>query len=231
MAQSAVGEQTQLNRRGTLSSVVVDHIRRLVVEGQLQPGDRVYEVELANTLGVSRGPVREALKHLASTKLLVDAPNHGASIARLTLDQVREYYAVRELLEGRAAAEAAERMEPGEREQLLEVVAKHAEKLEAHPELDYPQSEDDWDFHSLVLKGSRNALIAQICGTDLRDVFMLLRARYGGRRRRGMLALEEHRGIAAMIAKGNREAAELLMRQHIRASMEAFVERLEAHTE
>jgi DNA-binding GntR family transcriptional regulator len=82
----------------------------------------------------------------------------------------------------------------------------------------YPRGGSDWDFHLLILKGARNAVIWRICGDELRDMFSLLRNQHGSSPGRGYQALKEHRWIAEAIVAGNADFASLLMAQHIRAS-------------
>jgi DNA-binding GntR family transcriptional regulator len=87
-----------LNRR-TLHDEVVDRVRNLVIEGQLAPGARIHESQLGNALGVSRTPLREALKVLASEGLIELVPGRGAVVKRLTQEDVRDMLDVLDALE------------------------------------------------------------------------------------------------------------------------------------
>lgn len=211
-------------RSGYLTQRAAELIRLMVKDGQLRSGDRVNELDLATRLGMSRGPVREAVRRLSSSGLLVEEPNIGARVVSLSPEYIGELYLVRELLESQAAAEAAQVMTEEECRGVQDLLDRHQRQLDDGRSNEYSMSPEDWDFHRLVLQGSRNRLITRICGNDLRDAFLLLRARYGRRSARGHQALREHRQIADAILAKNPEVAAVLMRQHIRASRDAFLE-------
>ncbi len=196
----------------------VEHIRALLATGQLCSNDRVNEVEIASSLGISRGPVREAIQRLASSGLLVAEPNMGSRVVALDEEAARALYEVRELLEALSAGLAAQRMTQAERHALIEMLDAHEAAMVEQGSNAYPAGSSDWDFHLTVLKGSRNEVAWRICGNDLRDLLTLLRARHGKSKGRGKRALQEHRWIAEAILQGQADLASTLMAQHIRAS-------------
>ncbi|MDH5750163.1 MAG: GntR family transcriptional regulator [Rhodospirillales bacterium] len=202
-----------------LADQAAEMIRSLISEGALGPGDRVNELELSQKLGISRGPVREAVRRLASTGLLEQEPNSGSRVISPDRDFIWELFTVRESLESLAARLAAERMTDEERKELTDVLAYHETLMAENQSPAYSHGGTDWDFHLLILKGSRNKLVWRICGNDLRDLFSLLRAQHGIHSEdRAGRALQEHRWIVEAITAGNADLATLLMAQHIRAS-------------
>jgi DNA-binding GntR family transcriptional regulator len=92
-----------------LSRRIVDALKRVIIGGQLRPGDRVLETELAEQLGVSRGPVREAFRQLEQEGLLVSYPHRGTFVAKMSADEMEEVYALRAHLEAFAARRVAAR--------------------------------------------------------------------------------------------------------------------------
>ena len=100
------------SRRRSGAHVVSDVLRERIVSGQLEPGVRLFEPELARTLNVSRTPVREALRTLTAEGLLSQLPTGGVAVAALDVDQLEDVYQVRAALEGLIARQACERMTP-----------------------------------------------------------------------------------------------------------------------
>lgn len=204
------------------------YLREAIISGKLRPGARLSEVDLASQLGVSRGPVREAIRRLAAGRLLTQAPNQSARVIELDEQSVMNVYELREAIESMAAGAAAVRMTDAEREQLDRVLTAHSENFVGSQSDSYPSGINDWDFHHLVLSGSRNELALRICAGDLRDLLALLRAGHRNIKGRGSRALQEHRWIADAIIAGHADLAQTLMAQHIRNSREGFLEQWRA---
>lgn len=215
--EDIVGKEQNGEAR-SLSERAFAFIRKLIYDGSLGPGDRINELEISQKLGVSRGPIREAIRRMTSSGLLTFEPNLGARVVVLSADDVAQLYDVREALEARAAALAAARMTDAERRTLLETLTAHDAQMTEENSTSYPRGSADWDFHLLILRGARNDVIWQICGDELRDIFSLLRSQHGSSQGRGRKALQEHRWIAEAVVAGNGDLAGLLMAQHIRAS-------------
>ncbi len=203
---------------GLLADKCLEHIRSLIASGQLGEGERVNEAEIAQRLGVSRGPVREAIRRLSASGLLVPETNFGTRVAQLETHSVISLFEVRESLESMCAGLAADRMTLRERRKLARILDEHESTMSERNADAYPSGPDDWDFHLAILTGARNEFAWRICGQEFRDLFSLLRARHGRNAARGRRALVEHRWIAEAVIAGNADLAALLMRQHIRSS-------------
>jgi len=201
-----------------LADRVLSYIRSEIYEGRISTGDRINELEISQKLGMSRGPVREAIRLLSSSGLLTYEANIGARVVSPDENGVAQLYDVREALESTAARLAAVHMTPVERETLMLTLDAHEAQMTEASSNSYPRGNADWDFHLLILRGSRNDVIWRICGDELRDMFSLLRSRHGSSPGRGRRALQEHRWIAEAVVAGDADLAATLMAQHIRAS-------------
>ena len=202
---------------------MLEHIRQLLATRRLTPGARVNEAEIAASLGISRGPVREAIMRLSSSGILIASPNVGSRVVALDECSARALYEVREALESLSARLAAERMTDAERRGLSDLLEAHVSAMQGNEMDAYPAGSSDWDFHLAILKGSRNDVAWRICGSDLRDLLSLLRAQHGRSAGRGKRALQEHLWIRDAIVTGEADLAGTLMAQHIRASRDSLL--------
>jgi DNA-binding GntR family transcriptional regulator len=138
---------------GHVQEAVVDRIRDMIVSGQLKPGDRLRQDELAETFGVSTMPIREALRQLQAEGLVSFQPRRGAAVATLSVSEYEEIYRIREELEILAcgwAAEDFDRIPTDKLRNLLEEI----EKAEAHPEDVYPRLQLVREFFFTVFEAS-----------------------------------------------------------------------------
>src|ERR1700756_4039429 len=109
----------------SLVDVVAERIEEAIISGALEPGSRLSEQGLAAQLGVSRGPLREAIRRLEGRKLLERTPNIGVRVAALSLKDLNEILQIREALEGMAAALAAANMSDAELAALKKLLDEH----------------------------------------------------------------------------------------------------------
>lgn len=202
-------------REKSLSERTVDRLRELVVNGYLRPGDRLNEVEIATSLGVSRGPVREAVQRLASDGLLVLVSHRGAFVPKLTPVELAELYEVRAALECMAVRLAAERGSSGAVDELREMLDSTRRIFEAGDEVPYPT---DIDFHRKVIEISGNAMLLDHA-SRVHLQLTLARSRSGYDPVRARAAYEEHIQITDLIAAGDPEASDRAMRAHLKRSL------------
>lgn len=203
---------------GTLAEQVFHRLRRQIVEGEIPPGTKISEPELSRTLGISRGPLREAIGRLEAGGLLVRRANVGARVVELSLDQLLEIFLIREALEGLAARLAAERMPEAEIEELRHLLAQHRAQVEQEAGRAYFQKEGDLDFHYRIVQGSRNERLIQLLCDDLYYLVRMYRYQFGMASPRARRGLQEHEHILEAIAERDPEMAEILMHRHVRAS-------------
>lgn len=148
------------------------HLRGAILAGSLLPGTRISEPGLAQELGISRTPVREALQRLSQEGLVELLPNKGARVRVLSANEVREVYDVRALLEGEAAALAAQNATQAELDGLERLLLA----LDALPKDAYNQQmQIDFDFHTALVEAAHNKTLARIYA-DLRSSLTLIRS-------------------------------------------------------
>lgn len=202
----------------TLAEQVFHRLRSQIVEGEIPPGSKISEPELSRTLGISRGPLREAIGRLEAGGLLVRRANVGARVVELSLDQLLEIFLIREALEGLAARLAAERMPEQEIDELKGLLEQHRIQVEQEAGRAYFQKEGDLDFHYRIVQGSRNERLIQLLCDDLYHLVRMYRYQFGMASPRARRGLQEHVHILDAIRERDAEMAEMLMRGHVRAS-------------
>lgn len=194
----------------TLREVVADEIRDMIRRGDLQPGERLLEDRLAEQLGVSRNPVREALRALENTGLVEVRPRRGAHVATLDPERAVELLELRAELEAFAAKLAARRRTP---EQLDEIRAVLDSGREATAASDVVKAASAHrQFHLAIERAAANSYLGPAveplrAQTEL--VFSLLVDR------RGIVGWSEHVDILAAIEAGDPDAAQRATRRHM----------------
>jgi DNA-binding GntR family transcriptional regulator len=152
---------------GTLAENVFRLIQAAIVKGEIAPGSKISEPELARTYGISRGPLREAIHRLEGQKLLVRVPHVGARVVSLSHAELIELYEIRESLEGMACRLAAERMSEAEIDELRRVLSTHERDEAFQAGVGYYQQEGDFDFHYRIIQGSGNRTLAKLLCDEL----------------------------------------------------------------
>ena len=190
-----------------------------IEDGNLPPGTRLREAELAERLSISRTPVREALKRLELQGLVAHEPHHGAVVASLEYGQITEMYLLREVLEGtaaRLAAQHATAVEIGVLERMVETDRSL---------IDQPRrlAQTNRRFHQQVRDTARNRYLGSALEA-LRLSLALLAGTTLGAPGRAAQSVEEHGAIVERIAVRDPDGAEQAARQHI---LNAFRTRVE----
>jgi len=210
----------------TLAERVFEQIQTAVVKGDIAPGARISEQYLADRFGVSRGPLREAMRRLEARKLIKKIPHAGATVVDLSLEELIEIYQVRESLEALACKLAAQEMTEEEIAELKQVLQKHEQQNELQEGIGYYQKEGDLDFHYRIVQGSKNqVLIDLLCG-DLYHLVRMYRYQFSTSSSRPKKAFLEHHRIIEAIESRDSEMAEILMKRHIASSRENVEQRL-----
>lgn len=200
----------------SVADLAYERIRGLVLSGELAPGTRLGQVELAGRLGISRTPVREALRRLGGEGLVEGHSNRGFRVADLGLSAVLRRLEVREILEPGIARLAAERRTEGHLEQLQGSIERERRArggVEAH--------DASRDFHVTLARASGNEEIVRI----LESLWLVEVGRRLLSRRTAVSDwqsedVEEHREIAAAVAEGRAEDAGHLMAGHVRRAVQ-----------
>jgi DNA-binding GntR family transcriptional regulator len=215
----------------SLVDVVAERIEAAIISGALEPGSRLSEQGLAASLGVSRGPLREAIRRLEGRKLLERTPNIGVRVAALSLKDLNEILQIREALEGLACALAAENMTDAEIAGLKKLLDDHERQKSVQEGKGYYQESKDFDFHFRIVTGSRNERLAQMLLGDLYYLLRIYRYKSSTKPGRAMKALQEHREVVAAIVARDPGLAERKMREHLRNARLYVEEQLAAQAD
>lgn len=197
-----------------------------IISGRLPPGERVRETALAADLGVSRTPVRDALRRLEQDRLIVSVSGPAYEVYRPTIQDLTDLYAARAILEGGAAAAAAGR-QPTPEVALMTEVLQQMRQAYATGET-RSVLELDMQFHELLLAAAGNPVLIELhdhLSTRLRQV----RSLSGDIAARQTSVLEQHMSIIEAVRSGSGTAAEEATRAHIMSvymgAREAFLEK------
>ena len=210
----------------TLSSNVFDQLRADIIRGALPPGTKINEPQLSKQYGISRGPLREAIRRLEGCKLVEIKPNAGAKVISLNTQQAIEIYQIRESLEGLACNLAAARVSPEDISKLRAVLARHEEQIASVEGREYYQKEGDLDFHFLIVQLSGNARLFNLLCEELYHLLRLYRRQTSTEPTRPIQAFREHHHIVDALEQGDGELAELLMKRHISSAKNTLLKQL-----
>ncbi len=196
----------------TLSSVAMAKIIGLIRGGELLPGDIVNETDLAKQFGISRGPVREAVRQLQGRKLITREPYQRARVVRLDFAQIREIYELRECLEGMACRLATLKMSDAALADLMAAVelAKGPDNYSL-VDTDYP-----FNFHEAIVNACGNSKIRQALSGELYDLDPAVPLEHAHPRAGGRAHSRDHWQICRAMQARDADLAESLMRAHIR---------------
>ncbi len=208
-----------MNARASLSKVVGDKIRGQILDGKLRPGERLVEDRLSAELGVSRVPVREALRELSAEGLVRLERHRGASVTEVTPQMVAELVEVRALLEGLNARLAAQRHDP----EIVRLLGEVLKRGNAAADSGSPEhlARLNAEFHERLAEASRNSVLSDVM-RGLRERTSLAFALNGKSRARE--DWQEHAGILAAVIAGDGELAALLATRHVHTAAAAFAE-------
>lgn len=208
----------------TETESVVDGVRRLVLSGHYASGDRLGEVELAATLGVSRTPVREALRLLTAQGLVEITPNKGARVVAWSLAELEEIFALRAQVEGLAARRATERVTPEELDELERLAVEHATATGAGPGCDVEQVyELNALFHGRIVQAAGGGTSLTSVVSSLVHSVVLHRTLHTFDDMAMKRSSRHHIEIVAAMRNRDPEWAECVMRGHLLAARAALL--------
>lgn len=200
----------EFQRPHSVREAAYSRLRESILGGLLTPGERISEPGLAEQLGISRTPVREALQRLAQEGLVELSPGRGARVRVLTPEEVLEVYEVRALLESEAARLAATNATKAE----LKGLEQYLKTLSSLPKESYTQQmQVDFDFHTALVKASHNRLLARIY-QDLRATLALVRSNMQTRSQHPVTR-KQHQAILQALQARDPKAAARAVREHV----------------
>ena len=208
-------EPIKLDAYKPLREVVSETLRQAIKDGVLKPGERLMEIQLADELGVSRTPIREAIRKLELEGFVVMVPRRGTYVADISLKDIAQVFEIRSALEELAAGLAAERITPDELEYLERILVEINEYID-NDEFD-KIVDTDVRFHDVLYHASRNQRLVDILN-NLRE--QMLRFRSISMHYPGRLAAtwEEHRQMVENIAEHNSAMARKVAKKHMENS-------------
>lgn len=195
-----------------LRDVVFNTLRQAILRGEMEPGERLMEIQLAQKLGVSRTPIREAIRKLELEGLVVMIPRKGAEVAHITEKDMRDVLEVRCTLEELAVTLACKNVT---NEKISELVAANKVFESAIISKDVVNIVDaDVQFHDIIYAMTDNARLIQIIN-KLREQMYRYRLEYVKDARTHSILISEHNDIIEQLGKKNVEDAKNVVRQHI----------------
>jgi DNA-binding GntR family transcriptional regulator len=205
-------------RRGEKGTQVAEHVTAGIRQGRYAPGQRLVEAELTAELGVSRGPVREAFRQLASDGVIEIVPHRGALVRRLSMREALELFEIRTALEALAAGCAARNMADGcIRERFASATAFIWNDTPRYSTSDYIS--ENQAFHSAIYDAASNLELVRL-NNQLHLSLIMSQIRSALTSEIIATSLTEHRKIAEAILAGDQKQAERASREHLKRAME-----------
>lgn len=208
----------------TVVEYTIGALRDAIKEGRFAPGQRLIVADVTRTFGVSAGPVREAIRRLTGEGLIDITPHKGAMVRQFSLDEVREIFELREMVEGLAARLAAFRIDQGDNRARLEACR---DAMEAATRTAIGYVGHNHDLHDLIADLAGNRKVREIA-TQLTLPIYRMRFHHLMDFSYIRVSRDEHERVIAAILEGDERAAEEAMRAHIRASGQAMIATLKA---
>lgn len=204
--------QGGLHQYKPLGDIVFEFLRDAILTGKLKPGERLMEIALAEKLGVSRTPVREAMKKLEQENFIEMVPRKGAYVADINAKDMLDVLEIRALLEGFASSLAATRMSEKEVKDLERLVEKFEKAIVAQDK--ESMIETDNKFHDLIYRSTRNDKLTEII-KGLQDQFHRFRIIYFSEFDDYAQIAEGHKLILKAIKNQDSQTARQLAEAHI----------------
>lgn len=215
--------EVTMNEYLPLRDVVFNTLRRAILRGELKPGERLMEIQLANKLGVSRTPIREAIRKLELEGLVLMVPRKGAEVAEITEKNLRDVLEVRCALEELAVQLACDRIDEARMQQLLDAAA-HFRNILGTADIT-ELGEADEAFHDVIFQATDNRRLIQLLN-NLREQMYRYRIEYLKKKECYPQLLEEHAAIIQAIREHDKAKATEITVQHINNQVDTVVDTL-----
>lgn len=207
-----------------LRELVCENIRQAIIDGTFSPGERLMEIQLADEMGVSRTPVREAIRKLELEGFVVMIPRRGTYVADISIKDITEIYEIRTSLDVLAAGLAAERITDEELETLNSYLVELGKNV---PTMNMDKIvELDTAFHNVLYTASRNERLVSIIN-NLREQLTGIRGRSMSYPGRLVETMDEHRALVDSIAARDVERAQRAARVHIENAEQTLLRSLD----
>lgn len=207
-----------------LRDVVFNTLRQGILTGELKPGERLMEIHLANRLGVSRTPIREAIRKLELEGLVTMVPRRGAEVSSISKEDVQDVLEVRRTLDTLAVGLACVRMTPEDKQRLWEANVEFEKTTKTKDATTIAQA--DVKFHDVILMATGNNRLVQMVN-NLAEQIYRYRLEYVKDSRNHKQLIEEHERICECINRGDKEGAEQAIQTHIDNQERNIINQLE----
>ena len=204
--------KVNMNEYLPLRDVVFNTLRDAILKGELEPGERLMEIQLAERLGVSRTPIREAIRKLELEGLVLMIPRKGAEVAKISETSLRDVLEVRRSLEELAAELACQRMDAEALKDLEDAQKAFIQAVESGETM--TMAEADEHFHDVIYMGTGNTRLVQILN-NLREQMYRYRLEYIKDAEKRQILLVEHESILRAIRSRHVAEAKEAVRSHI----------------
>lgn len=213
----------KINEYLPLREVVFNTLRDAILKGELEPGEHLMEVQLANKLGVSRTPIREAIRQLQTEGLVVMTPRKGAVVAEITREDLTDVLEVRKTLEKMAVGLACQNITQEQKEK-LHMCHDELKKAFGKESLTEIANRDE-EFHDIIYEATGNKRLIQILN-NLREQIYRYRLEYIKDEEKWMTLMEEHTGLLEAIDGKDVKMAESVADTHIDNQKHTILENL-----
>ena len=204
--------QIEMNEYLPLRDVVFNTLRQAILRGELQPGERLMEIQLAQRLGVSRTPVREAIRKLELEGLVLMIPRRGAEVAEITRQDLEDVLEVRAALEELAVKDACEHITDEQLQDLKKAANEFKRSLEGTDLV--ACAEADIHFHEIIYAATNNKRLVQMLN-NLREQMYRYRLEYIKDEDKRHILLVEHDQILKALSLRHVHEAKIAIREHI----------------
>lgn len=208
----------------TVRAIVAQKLREAIMSGNLKPGQRLVERELCEMMGVSRPSIREALRLLEADGLVNTVPHRGPMVSTISLDEARQLYAARAVLEGFAGRECARLHDPAVVRRIGDALTRLKAAL-AGPDM-IAVLEAKTDFYAALIRGCQNTFIERML-KPLHDRITLLRITSMSQPKRINKSLREVTAIWRAIQSGDEDLAERCCVDHVKAAAVAALDMIQ----
>jgi len=202
----------EIQNHKPLREMVYEELKSQILTGVIVPGTRLMEIELAENMGVSRTPIREAIRKLEKEGLVVIEPRRGAYASQISTEDMIAILEVRQNMEGLAACFAASRISSEELEKLTNAFESYNKAVQTGDTKE--MIKNDTKFHRIIVEASHNKILVQMI-EQLQELVLRFRYIYYDDFKRAEKMPKEHSDILQAIVKGDGEAARIAADVHI----------------
>lgn len=204
-----------------LRDVVFNTLREAILKGELKPGERLMELQLASKLGVSRTPIREAIRMLEQEGLAVTIPRKGAEVAKMTEKDMEDVLQIRDALDELAASIACELISQEEMEELKRTMHEFEESTKTG---DLKRiAEADVKFHDIIYQATNNPKLVSML-SNLREQMYRYRVEYLKDEKNYPILVKEHSEIVDGLSKKDKAKVTAAMHKHVENQVSAVKE-------